>query len=283
MSSFKSLRPTPALIVALAALVMAMSGAAIALPGRGSVDAGDLAKGSVTQKAIAKGAIGSKQIIGKSIKGNRIKDGGVAEKQLKDAAVTEAKIADGAVTAGKIADGAVTAAKVGDGTLSTKNLSDDAIVSSDAGSFVRLTATDGADEAAARGAAPETTLFTKGDITVTAKCFRDTGTDTTFGEIYVATATNGAVFNGSTDALQGGNAATDFLNTDTDPTDRVLDDETVTGNDADYNEGEFTILAPDGTSLIGQTSVGAKNGTLAGGNGVYGDGNVCVFGAQLAG
>ncbi len=282
MSSFKSLRPTPAMFVAVAALVMAMSGAAIALPGKNSVDSSDLAKGSVTARAIAKSTITSKQIEGKSIKGNRIKDAGVSDKQLKDGAVTEAKIADGAVTSGKIAAGAVTAASVGDGTLSTKNLSDDAVVSSAAGSFVKLTATDGADEATARAAAPATTLFAKGDITVTAKCFRDTGGDETFGEIYVATATNGAVFN-ATDSLQGGNAATDFLNTDTDPTDRVLDSESATGNDAAYNENEFTILAPDGTSLIGQTSVGAKNGTLAGGNGVYGEGNVCVFGAELAG
>jgi hypothetical protein len=271
------------MIVALAALVMAMSGAAIALPGKGSVDSSDLAKGAVTSKAIAKGAIGSKQIDGKSIKGNRLKDGTVSDKQLKDNAVTEAKIADGAVTAAKLADGSVTAAKVGDGTLSTKNLSDDAVFSSGAGSFVKLTATEAATQAAARTAAPATTLLTKGDITITAKCFRDTGTDTTFGEMYVATSANGAVFNGQVDSLQGGNAATDFLNTDTAETDRVLDDGTATGNTASYSEGENTILGPDGTSLIGQTSVGAKNGTLAGGNGIYGDGNVCVFGGEFAG
>ena len=283
MFSSKSLRPTPALIVALAALVMAMSGAAIALPGKNSVDASDLAKGSVTTRAIAKGAVGSKQIDGASIKGNRLKDGGVGEKQLKDAAVTEAKVADGAVTTAKLADGAVTAAKVGDGTLSTKNLSNDFVLSSDAGSFVKLTATEGANEAAARAAAPETTLFAKGDITITAKCFRDTGGDETFAEMYIATKTDGAVFNGATDALEGGNAATDFLNTNTADTDRVLDSATATGNTASYNEGEDTALAPDGTSLIGQTTVGAKNGTLAGGNGVYGDGNVCLFGGSAIG
>jgi hypothetical protein len=273
MSLFKSLRPTPALFVALIALVMAMSGAAVALPGKNSVDATDLAKGSVTTRAIAKGAIGSKQIDGESIKGNRIKDAGV----------TDAKLADGAVTEAKIADGAVTAAKVGDGTLSTKNLSNDFVISSDAGSFVKLNATDGANEAAARTAAPETTLMTKGNITISAKCFRDTGGNETFAEMYVATSANGAVFNGATDSLSGGNAATDFLNTDTPITDRVLDDDSATGNDASFNEGEDTILGPDGTSLIGQTTVGAKNGTLAGGNGVYGEGNVCVFGGEFAG
>jgi hypothetical protein len=177
----------------------------------------------------------------------------------------------------------VPAASVGEGPLSTNNLSNYLVVWRAAGSFVMLRATDGANEAAARAAAPETTLFTKGNITVTAKCFRDSGADETFAEVYVATAANGAVFNGQVDSLEGGNAATDFLNTDTDPTDATLDDATATGNDASYNEGEFTILGPDGTSLIGQTGVGAKNGVLGGGNGAYGDGNVCVFNAEIAG
>jgi hypothetical protein len=282
MSSLKALRPTPAMFVALIALVMAMSGAAVALPGKNSVDSTDLAKGSVTTRAIEKGAVGSKQIDGKSIKGNRLKDGAVKADQLADGAVTDAKLADNAVIAAKIADGAVTAAKVGDGTLSTKNLSDDFVISSDAGSFVKLTATEGATAVAARAAAPETTLFTKGDITISAKCLQVTAGNT-IAEMYIATATNGAVFNGSSDDLQGGPAATDFLNTDTDDVDRTIDDATAPANDAAYNEGELTALAPDGTSLIGQTSVGAKNGTLAGGNGVYGEGNVCVFGGEFAG
>ena len=49
--------------------------------------------------------------------------------------------------------------------------------------------------------------------------------------------------------LPGGNAATDFLNTDTAETDRVLDD---AGGDrrrrASLGEGEFTIAAVDGTT-----------------------------------
>ncbi len=204
------------------------------------------------------------------------------DKQLADGAVTSAKLVDGSVTAAKLADGAVTAAKVGDGTLSTKNLSDDFVISSDAGSFVKLTATEGADAAAARAAAPVTTLFTKGELTISAKCLQVTGGNA-IAEVYIATATNGAVFNGSVDALEGGPAATDFLNTDTADVDRTLDNATAAASDAAFNEGEFTALAPDGTSLIGQTTVGVKSGTLAGGNGVYGEGNVCIFGGEIAG
>jgi hypothetical protein len=76
-------RPSPALIVALIALVAALAGTATALPGKGSVDKNDLAKGSVTKKAIKKGA--------------------VTKKAIKKKAVTAKAIADGAVTDAKIA------------------------------------------------------------------------------------------------------------------------------------------------------------------------------------
>lgn len=293
MNRIKSLRPTPALIVALVALVAAMSGAAVALPGKNTVTSNDIVTGAVTTKKIAKGAVGSQQILGKSIKGNRLKDGAIRDKQLADGSVTAAKVADGVIDAAKLADGSVTAAKITDATItgqqvadegiSSANISDYGVLSSAAGSLVKLTATDGADEAAARTAAPETTLFEKGDITISAKCFRSTGANQTFAEVYVATAANGAVFNGGVDALQGGNAAVDFLNIDTDETDRVLDDATATGTDASINENEFTVIGADSTHLIGQTTVAAKNGALAGGNGVYGEGNVCLFGGEISG
>jgi hypothetical protein len=271
MKHLKGVRPSPALFVSMIALVMAMSGAAIAAKAtvtssdikKAAVTTQKLANGAVTKKKVAKGAIGSQQIIGKSIKGNRIKDGGIKDKQIADATITGAKVADE--------------------SLSSKNISDYAVISSDAGNFVKLTATEGANEAAARDAAPETTLFEKGSLKITAKCFRDTGGDETFAEIYIATNANGAIFDGSTDELSGGNAATDFLNTDTAFTDRVLDDDSSTGADASMDEGEFNAVGPDGTHLVGQTTVASKNGNLAGGNGVYGDGNVCLFGGEIAG
>ena len=171
---------------------------------------------------------------------------------------------------------------VADETLSSNKISDYAVISSPAGSFVKLTAREGASEAAARTAAPATKLFEKGQITISAKCFRDTVADETFAEMYVATAADGAIFDGS-DELSGGNTAADFLNTDTPEVDRRLSEVFVIGADAEMDEGEFNIVAPDGTHLLGQTTIAAKNGTLAGGDGVYGAGNVCLFGGEISG
>jgi hypothetical protein len=249
MTRIKGLRPTPALLVAITALVVAMSGAAIALPGKATVSTNDIKKGAITKKLIAKGAVGSAQIIGKSIKGNRLKDGAIKSKQVA-------------------ADG-----------LNSTNIADYKAIGP-----IRVTATGGAGEAAARNAAPRTALFEKGSLTISAKCFRDTTANVGYAEIYVETSASGAIFNGTTDFKVGGPAASDFLNTDTIETNRQLGAQQAAAQSAAYNEGEFTITSADGTQqLVGQTSVGVKNGELPGGNGAYGSGSACLFGLQVSG
>jgi hypothetical protein len=104
-----------------------------------------------------------------------------------------------------------------------------------------------------------------------------------FANIYVETSANGAIFDGD-DELNGGPAAADFLNTDTAEDLRELENDTnATVDDTDASEGEFMAMSTDGTKLVGQLSTAAKNGTLAGGNGLYGEGNVCLFQAEIAG
>ena len=65
--------------------------------------------------------------------------------------------------------------------------------------------------------------------------------------------------------------------------DRTLAEESATGNDANYDEAEWALASPDGTGLNGQDVVGAKNGNLAAGNGIYGAGNVCLFQGSILG
>ena len=105
------------------------------------------------------------------------------------------------------------------------------------------------------------TLFTKGPLSVTYKCFHDTGANETIGEIYGKTTVARSILKGA-DTLEGGVAA-DYLDPGTADTQRRLDIQSTTGgNDADYNEDEYAFAAPDGTSLIGETAIAVKNGTL---------------------
>lgn len=87
MSRISKLRPSPAVIVAVVALVFAVSGVAVALPGKNSVASKDIKKNAVTAA------------------------------KIKNGAVTEPKLGDGAVGTSKIGNDAVTGAKVNEGTL----------------------------------------------------------------------------------------------------------------------------------------------------------------------
>jgi len=82
-------RPSPALVVALIALVAALAGTAAALPGRNGVDKNDIQKNAVRSKHIKKNAVRSKHI----------KNGQVKAADLRANSVRSAKIADGSVAA----------------------------------------------------------------------------------------------------------------------------------------------------------------------------------------
>jgi hypothetical protein len=249
MNRLRNLCPSPALLLAMIALVLAMSGAAIA--GSGKVKTNDIKNGAVTKKKLAKGSVGSPQIIGKSIKGNRLKDGAIKSEQVA-------------------ADG-----------LDSSNIADYKTFPQ-----VRVAATDGATLAAARTAAPETELFTKGQLTVYAKCLHDTsGTGEVRGEIYIRSSADGGVLSGSgvgTGQLPNGDA--DLLNTTTPETDRIADFESVAAaNAGSFGTGSSSAATPDGTSLRLLDTIGVKQGALAPTNGVFGDGNVCLFALDALG
>jgi hypothetical protein len=250
-------RPSPALIVALVALVAAMSGAAVALPGKNTVNSGDIKDGDVRAKDLERDAVRSKHVKGKSLRGSDVQDDALKGKQI-----LEDKLE------------AVPAAK----TVET--------VTPFGAGIERVGATDGPSEAAAQAAAPRVALATKGTLSVYAKCFRDAPANRLFGEIYIESSEGGAIFDASgRDRKPGGAASADFLNPDTPEEDRELASETITGGGAAF-EGEgdgWRAMAPDGTGLTGTFAVAVKNGNLAGGNGVYGDGNVCLFSGSAIG
>ena len=77
--SIKDRRPSPALFVAIIALVAALGGTAVALPGKGSVDKNDLAKNVVKSKNIAKGAVKSSDIKDNGVKGVDIDESSLSQ------------------------------------------------------------------------------------------------------------------------------------------------------------------------------------------------------------
>jgi hypothetical protein len=94
MKRFHVSRPSPAMVVALLALIVALGGSAYAAK-----------------------KIGSKQLKKNAVTTKKIKNGAVTGSKIANNAVTTGKIANNAVTTGKIADNAVTAGKIAGATL----------------------------------------------------------------------------------------------------------------------------------------------------------------------
>jgi hypothetical protein len=262
----KAGRPTPGFVLGLIALAVALTGTAWAAT---KIDTKDIKSKAITSKKLDTAAVTAKKLADKA----------VTSSKLADKAVTEAKIADSAVTEAKIADSAVTGAKVANDTLNDTKISDYEIVG---GSFIKVTATEANTIAGAQIAAPETPLFSKGQASIYAKCFRDTtGAGQIRGEIYARTTADGAVLDG-VDQLPSASAT--LLNTTTVEEDAELDTESATvANTGDFDEAEGALGTPDGTTWQLLTSIGVKQGTLPAGNGVFGDGNVCLFHVAVLG
>lgn len=74
--------PSPALIVAMIALVAALAGSAVALPGKNSVDKNDIKKNAVKSKAIKNSQVKAADLAKGSVKTGEIADGAVGSADL---------------------------------------------------------------------------------------------------------------------------------------------------------------------------------------------------------
>jgi hypothetical protein len=178
----------------------------------------------------------------------------VGTPQLKNDAVTSAKLRDGAVTPDKLRD----YRRVG---------------------IERVRATAGPDAEAARIAAPRVRLFRVAPFTIYGKCFSDPGN--TFARIYIATSQPGAIFQGDSGNMSGN----PFLSPATPERDRELNGTSAGSNAADFygmHSTEVAAMSRSGTAFEARIPFAVKRGTLPGGNGIYGSGNVCLFAGELS-
>jgi hypothetical protein len=147
---------------------------------------------------------------------------------------------------------------------------------------VSSSAADASDETA-REEADEIPLFSKGPLSVYAKCFtNDSSNPLVKGEIYIRTTQGGAIFN-SADEDSSSNA---FLTPSTVEDQRQLvttasADAAGTVNLSDPEDGPF-FAAAGSLQVNGLLFVGTKVGQPAVGNGLFGSGNRrCVFGGSI--
>jgi len=128
-------QPTPtlwlaaaALIVALAAFAVSVSGIATASP-KVIVRKGDIAPGAVTAKALAKGAVTAPKIRKGTITSAKLASGSVTGEDLANGSVTSSKLGAGSVTSQAIAAGAVTSGSIAPRSVGGAQLGEVEVVS----------------------------------------------------------------------------------------------------------------------------------------------------------
>lgn len=108
ITNWKTYRPrlSPAMVIALLALVVALS-----------------APAQAAMERLAAGTVGTAQLKNGAVTTPKIRDGAVTTPKIRTGAVTNPKIGNGAVTNGKIGSGAVTSSKIRDGSVGLGDLS----------------------------------------------------------------------------------------------------------------------------------------------------------------
>jgi hypothetical protein len=75
MRNLVARRPSPSMVVAFVALLAAVGGTAAALPGKNTIDSGDIRKGAVKRADIARSAVNGPKVANGSITGKDVKEG----------------------------------------------------------------------------------------------------------------------------------------------------------------------------------------------------------------
>jgi hypothetical protein len=113
MTTIRRFQPTPAFVLALIALVVAMSGTAVAVTA--------IAPNSVKSKHIANGQVKTKDLAADSVRGAKV----------QDASLTGDDVADGSVAGADVIDGSLAGADVQNGSLTGEDVQDDSLTGAD--------------------------------------------------------------------------------------------------------------------------------------------------------
>jgi hypothetical protein len=122
MKKLTKRRPSVAFVLALVALVAALSNGAYAMA--------TAQKNSVVSKSIKNGQVKTPDLAPKAVSTAKLKDNAVTTAQLKDGAVDAAKLKDGAVTSAKVADGSIEGDDLGARIVGSEALGEFDIVNS---------------------------------------------------------------------------------------------------------------------------------------------------------
>ena len=128
--------PSPAMGVALVALVVAMGGTSYAVVRIGTkqikanaITSPKIRNGAVRSVDLARNSVGTAKILASAVTGLQIRDASVGSADLSNDSVTSAKLRSGAVGNSDLANGAVASSKIRGGSVGNTELANDGVTS----------------------------------------------------------------------------------------------------------------------------------------------------------
>jgi hypothetical protein len=100
MRRYLSRRPSPAMAVAFIALLAALSGTAVALPGRNTVDSGDIKRGAVKRGDIGRNAVTRPKIRNRAVNGAKVRNNSLTGTDINESTLGQVPTANTATNAG---------------------------------------------------------------------------------------------------------------------------------------------------------------------------------------
>jgi hypothetical protein len=135
MTTIRRFQPTPAFVVAIIALVVSMSGTAVAVTA--------LAPNSVKSKHIVNGQVKAKDLGSDSVRGAEVQDASLSGADAADGSLAGADVTDESLSGGDVQDGSLTGADVQDDSLTGADVNESTLQGVMA-SRVRMVVTQGA-------------------------------------------------------------------------------------------------------------------------------------------
>jgi hypothetical protein len=223
-------RPSPALVLAFIALLVALSGTAVGLPGRGSVDSGDIKDRVIRNKDLRSNAVTGSKVKGNSLTGSDVQNLGGAD----------------------INSNSVTGEDIDEGTLGAVP---------QAANAAQAGTVNGVTPVPVVTAAPGEikTVATKGPLTVQLVC-----TDLGSGDLEYSLQIQTSAPN----AAAGAGEFSGGLNEDLDPADGPMavrvGDTTGSPESIDFRQAGWSARTPSGERFDGYGSVTANFGSTPG-------------------
>jgi hypothetical protein len=134
MTTIRRFQPTPAFLLALIALVVAMSGTAVAVTA--------LAPNSVKSRHIVNGQVKAKDLAPNSVRGPKVQDESLTGADVTDGSLTGGDVTDESLTGGEVQNGSLTGEDVGDDSLTGADVNESTLQGVMA-SRVRMSVTQG--------------------------------------------------------------------------------------------------------------------------------------------